>query len=370
MLFAFDDAELNTALFELRRNGTRVPMEPQAFDVLVYLVRHRDRVVSKDELMYQVWGGRFVTETAVTSRIKQIRRAVGDDGESQRVIRTLHGRGYRFVAAGTEVTAPSDLVSAAYVVGPELGEPLEPVRYTDSDGLSIAYQVSGGGDIDIVLVSGFVSHLEQDWGDSRHAHFLHRLGTMGRLIRFDKRGTGMSDRPSGLPDLETRIHDVLAVMDAVDSGRAVLFGYSEGGPMATLFAATHPERVSGLVLYGAYAKRTRGDDNPWSQSEEDRVRYAEHLVNTWDWAGDFRLRCPSADETMTAWWGRRSRRHHTVIASRPDEHECAGRHPASPAGRSCTDTGRAPARRPTDSRRGWPLSRRSHRRCPARRAAR
>ena len=307
MLFAFDDAELNTALFELRRNGTRVPMEPQAFDVLVYLVRHRDRVVSKDELMYQVWGGRFVTETAVTSRIKQIRRAVGDDGESQRVIRTLHGRGYRFVAAGTEVTAPSDLVSAAYVVGAELGEPLEPVRYTDSDGLSIAYQVSGGGDIDIVLVSGFVSHLEQDWGDSRHAHFLHRLGTMGRLIRFDKRGTGMSDRPSGLPDLETRIHDVLAVMDAVDSGRAVLFGYSEGGPMATLFAATHPERVSGLVLYGAYAKRTRGDDNPWSQSEEDRVRYAEHLVNTWDWAGDFRLRCPSADETMTAWWGRRSR---------------------------------------------------------------
>ena len=105
-------------------------MEPQAFDVLVYLVRHRDRVVSKDELMDQVWGGRFVTETAVTSRIKQIRRAVGDDGESQRVIRTLHGRGYRFVAAGAEVTAPSDLVSAAYVVGPELGEPLEPVRYT------------------------------------------------------------------------------------------------------------------------------------------------------------------------------------------------------------------------------------------------
>ena len=75
-------------------------MEPQAFDVLVYLVRHRDRVVSKDELMDQVWGGRFVSETAVTSRIKQTRRAVGDDGESQRVIRTLHGRGYRFVAAG------------------------------------------------------------------------------------------------------------------------------------------------------------------------------------------------------------------------------------------------------------------------------
>ena len=86
---------------------------------------------------------------------------------------------------------------------------------------------------------------------------------MGRLIRFDKRGTGMSDRPEGLPDLEKRMHDVLAVMDAVDSRRAVLCGYSEGGPMAILLAATHPERVSSLVLYGSYAKRTRGEGYPW-----------------------------------------------------------------------------------------------------------
>ena len=95
-----------------------------------------------------------------------------------------------------------------------------------------------------MLISGFASHLELDWADPAHAHFLHRLGSMGRLIRFDKRGTGMSDRPPGVPDLETRIHDVLAVMDAVDSQRAVLFGYSEGGPMALLMAATHPERVT------------------------------------------------------------------------------------------------------------------------------
>ena len=95
---------------------------------------------------------------------------------------------------------------------------------------------------------------------------------MGRLIRFDKRGTGMSDRPEGLPDLEKRMRDVLAVMDAVDSRRAVLCGYSEGGPMAILLAATHPERVSALVLYGSYAKRTRGQGYPWAQSEEQRRR--------------------------------------------------------------------------------------------------
>ena len=126
-----------------------------------------------------------------------------------------------------------------------------------------------------MLISGFISHLELDWEDARHAHFLHRLGSMGRLIRFDKRGTGMSDRPPGVPDLETRIHDVLAVMDAVDSRRAVLFGYSEGGPMALLMAATRPERVAALVLYAVYAKRLWSEDYPWAQTAEERAVYTD-----------------------------------------------------------------------------------------------
>ncbi|MFI7063356.1 alpha/beta fold hydrolase [Kribbella sp. NPDC050124] len=285
------DLEFDPVLFEVRRGGVPVPLEPQAFDVLAYLVSHRDRVVAKEELMDGVWGGRFVSETAVTSRIKQVRRALGDDGHSQRMIRTLHGRGYRFVA-------PVDA-----------SEPraAEPVRYTVSDGLHIAYQVSGGGDLDLVLISGFVSHLELDWADPRHAHFLHRLGTMGRLIRFDKRGTGMSDRPSGLPDLETRMHDVLAVMDAVGSQRAVLVGYSEGGPMAILCAATHPERVAGLVLYGAYAKRISSEGYPWAQTQEVWRAYTDELVNGWDWEADMRRRCPSADAPMQRWWAQRMR---------------------------------------------------------------
>jgi pimeloyl-ACP methyl ester carboxylesterase len=125
------------------------------------------------------------------------------------------------------------------------------------------------------------------------------------LIRFDKRGTGMSDRPAGVPDLETRIHDVLAVMDAAGTARAMLFGYSEGGAMATLFAATHPDRVHSLVLYGSYAKRTRGEDNPWAQTEDERRRYTDELVNAWDWGADARFRCPSADQAMQRWWARR-----------------------------------------------------------------
>jgi len=263
MVFLFDDLELDTSLFELRRGGVRVPLEPQVFSVLAYLVAHRDRVVSKEELMDEVWGGRFVSETAVTSRIKQARRALGDDGKSQRVIRTVHARGYRFVAD----TVVRDMRAKPT---PQVSRPPAPVRYVVTDGLHIAYQVTGHGDRDIVLVPGFVSHLELDWDDPRHARFLDRLASFGRLIRFDKRGTGMSDRPEGLPDLETRMHDVLAVMDAAGSQRAVLFGYSEGGPMATLFAAAHPDRVEALVLYGGYAKRVRSRDYPWAPTREER----------------------------------------------------------------------------------------------------
>ena len=104
MSLRFAELELDLALFELRRDGERIPLEPQAFDVLVYLINHRDRIVSKEELMDEIWGGRFVSEAAVTSRIKQARRAVGDDGQAQRVIKTLHGRGYHFVAPVTEDT--------------------------------------------------------------------------------------------------------------------------------------------------------------------------------------------------------------------------------------------------------------------------
>jgi pimeloyl-ACP methyl ester carboxylesterase len=305
VILRFDDLELDLSVFELRRRGVRVPMEPQAFDVLAYLVTHRERTVAKEELMDAVWGGRFVTETAVTSRIKQVRRAVGDDGQAQRVVRTVHGRGYHFVAATEEATREAQ---------PEVaGRPVEsvrdrgPVRYAKSDGLSIAYQVTGEGERDLVLVPGFVSHLELDWADPRHAHFLERLSSLGRLIRFDKRGTGLSDRPDGLPDLEIRMHDVLGVMDAAGSERAVLFGYSEGGPMATLFAAAHPARVEALVLYGAYAKRLRTPDYPWAPTAEERSRYADRLAGEWSWEADLRLMCPSADDDMARWWGQRAR---------------------------------------------------------------
>ena len=313
MRYEFEDFELDTDAFELRRAGEPVRVERQVFDVLLHLVRHRDRVVTKEELLDEVWGDRFVSESALTSRLKAARRALGDDGRRQRCIRTVHGRGYRFVAPTDE---PTDARRGTSAARPPTGadedaaiaaDAASPIRYTQTDDLNIAYQITGVGDVDLVLVAGFVSHLMLDWTERRHAHFLHRLGRFSRLIRFDKRGTGMSDRPGALPDLETRMADVGAVMDAARSERAVLFGYSEGGPMSILYAATYPERVHALVIYSSYARRIWAPDYPWGFRPEERARYAEQLERDWAWEADMRHMCPNADEELARWWGERCR---------------------------------------------------------------
>jgi len=182
------------------------------------------------------------------------------------------------------------------------------VRYARSGDVNIAYQVVGEGPMDLVLVPGFISHLELDWADPHSAHFLRRLASFSRLIRFDKRGTGLSDRPGGLPDLETRMDDVRAVLDAVGSERAALFGYSEGGPMSILFAGTYPERTTALVLYGTYAKRRDPDDDyPWAPTWAERRAYADQVERDWGWEADMHRMSPSADEAMGRWWAARAR---------------------------------------------------------------
>ena len=117
----------------------------------------------------------------------------------------------------------------------------------------------------------------------------------------------MSDRPGALPDLETRMGDVVAVMDAARSAQTVLFGYSEGGPMSILYAASHPERVHGLIIYSSYARRLRAPDYPWGYRPDERARYAEQLEQDWAWEADMRHMCPNADEELAQWWGKRCR---------------------------------------------------------------
>ena len=183
-----------------------------------------------------------------------------------------------------------------------------PIRYARSGDVNIAYQVTGDGPLDLVLIHGFFSHLEVDWELPTLAHFHDRLGSFSRLIRLDKRGTGLSDRGVGLPDFETRMDDVRAVMDAAGSTSAALCGYSEGGPMSVLFAATYPERVRALVLYSTYAKRCYPDDEyPWAPTWEERVRVAEQLERDWGESVDLSTMWPSAGPAEAAWFQRRGR---------------------------------------------------------------
>ena len=137
-------------------------------------------------------------------------------------------------------------------------------EYARSGELHIAYQVVGEGPLDLVYVPGWVSNVERAWEEPTLARFLGRLATFSRLIAFDKRGTGLSDRvpPASLPSLEERMDDLRAVMDAAGSQRAAVFGFSEGGNLGVLFAASHPERTRALVPFGTFAKRLRSPDYP------------------------------------------------------------------------------------------------------------
>jgi pimeloyl-ACP methyl ester carboxylesterase len=145
-------------------------------------------------------------------------------------------------------------------------------RYAKSGELNIAYQVTGDGPRDLVYVPGWVSNIELMWDDPVLAGILRRLGSFARLITFDKRGTGQSDRlpEAELPGLDERMDDLRAVMDAVGSERATLLGHSEGGNLSTLFAATYPDRVEGLILVATYASRVRSEDYPWAPTAEER----------------------------------------------------------------------------------------------------
>jgi pimeloyl-ACP methyl ester carboxylesterase len=161
---------------------------------------------------------------------------------------------------------------------------MEPeTRYARSEDLHIAYQVVGQGSSDLVLVPPFVSHVELYWEEPLVARFLTRLASFSRLILFDKRGTGLSDRvpPDRLPTLEQRMDDVRAVMDAAGSERAALFGPSEGGPMSALFAATYPERTSALILYGTLASTIRDASYPWPMDPAERRTVIEAIPKHW-----------------------------------------------------------------------------------------
>jgi pimeloyl-ACP methyl ester carboxylesterase len=177
-------------------------------------------------------------------------------------------------------------------------------QYVKNGGVNIAYQVFGSGAIDLVFVSGWVSNLEFAWQEPSYARFFELLGSFARVIMFDKRGTGLSDSDGRPPSLEQRMEDLCAVMDAVGCERAALLGNSEGGSMAMLFAATHPQRTSALVLAGAFAKRIWSPDYPWAPTPEQRQHFFDMIKNNWGGTVDVGDICPSraGDPAFAAWY--------------------------------------------------------------------
>lgn len=250
---------LDTDRYLLERDGESVHVEPQVFDVLAHLVANRDRVVTKEELLDEVWGDRFVGESTLASRIKDARRILGDDGSRQEWIRTVHGRGYHFVG-GVEALEPSgpdpsrDLGGAS----PELDQRIH--FCTAADGTRLAYATIGTGP-PLVRAAHWITHLDYDWHSPVWRHWLEGLAAGRMLIRYDERGCGMSDHDPGEITFDTFVDDLETVVDACGLETFPLVGVSQGGPVAIDYAHRHPERVEKLILIGSYAQGRgfRGD---------------------------------------------------------------------------------------------------------------
>jgi pimeloyl-ACP methyl ester carboxylesterase len=179
-------------------------------------------------------------------------------------------------------------------------------HYADSGGVNIAYQVHGDGPLDLLLVPGFVSHAELLTEEPGIGRFFRRLTSFSRLVVFDKRGQGLSDRPGSPPTLEESMDDLEAVMEAAGCERPAIFGISEGGPMSALFAATHPERVSSLVLFGTFARMLEAPDFPHGVSEQALDRWSEIIRRDWGGPVALSLWAPSrlGDREFERWWAR------------------------------------------------------------------
>jgi DNA-binding winged helix-turn-helix (wHTH) protein/alpha-beta hydrolase superfamily lysophospholipase len=253
VLFLFEDFALDSERRELRAGGAMIPVEPQVFDILVHLVENRDRVVSKDDLIASIWRGRIVSESTLDSRINAVRKAVGDSGGQQRLVRTMSRKGFRFVGEVIPTKPGKRQASSTATLQQE-------VRFcTASDGVRIAYALAGQGP-PLVKAANWLNHLEYDWQSPIWRGLLHELATEHQLVRYDERGNGLSDWDVDDISFEAFVRDLESVVEAAGLDRFALFGMSQGCAVSIVYAIRHPERVSHLVLYGGFARgRARRD---------------------------------------------------------------------------------------------------------------
>ncbi|MDH3231637.1 MAG: alpha/beta fold hydrolase [Alphaproteobacteria bacterium] len=268
MILRFEDCELDTGRYEMRRGGRPVHVEPQVFDLLCLLVEHRDRVVSKDELFEKIWAGRIVSDATLGSRINAARKAIGDNGKDQRLIRTAPRRGFRFIGTidGDEVAPPDS--GSENALRQDIRFCLAP------DGVRIAYATVGDGP-PLVKAANWLNHLEYDWENVLWRPRLERLAEGRRLVRYDARGSGLSDWEGADISFDAFVQDLETVVDSLGLERFALWGLSQGCPVSVAYATRHAERVSHLILLGGYV---RGRDRRNDPAESEKAAALRTLI--------------------------------------------------------------------------------------------
>lgn len=248
MRYAFANCVLDTETYALARDGEAVPVEPQVFDLLALLAEMGGKLVSRDLLVERVWQGRIVSEATIAARINAARRAVGDTGKTQAIIRTIPRRGIELAVA---VTADAGAAAARVQEPPTAGQT---IRYTTSgDGTQLAFALSGDGP-PLLRAAHHVSHLELDWASRFWRPQFDALGARHRLIRYDIRGTGLSDDATEVDDISHHVADLAAVADASGLDQFPILANLNGAATAIRFAAEQPDRVSRLVIQEGYAR--------------------------------------------------------------------------------------------------------------------
>jgi DNA-binding winged helix-turn-helix (wHTH) protein/alpha-beta hydrolase superfamily lysophospholipase len=256
MQYRFDRYILDAARRELHDGGKPVPVEPQVFDLLEFLIKNRGRVVSRDDVIEGVWGGRIVSESTLATRINAARKAIGDDGSAQRLIKTVARKGFRFVADVEETEG-----NASAPTAPSASASQSITFCRTSDGVNVAIGTSGKGPA-LLKTANWLNHLEYDWQSPVWSPMLRRLAARFQFIRYDGRGNGLADHDVDDISFAGFERDLAAVVDNLKLERFNLLGLSQGAASAITYAVAHPERVSKLILYGAYARGRNKRGNP------------------------------------------------------------------------------------------------------------
>lgn len=299
MVYRFGEFTLDPLTYDLQCDGEPIPVEPQVFGVLNFLIENHDRVVSKDELIDAVWDGRIVSDATLSSRISAARTAIGDTGRDQNIIRTIPRRGFRFVAAVSADTVTDKSVSVET-------ETPQTIRYcTTDDGVQLAYSFAGAGPT-LLKVANWINHLEFDWTSPMWGDLLREFARYRQLLRYDSRGVGLSDWEVGDINFDLLVEDFEAVIDASGVETFALLGISQGAAVAIDYAARNPGRVTHLVLWGGFARGRRQRGNPEDQAESE----AFITLMRQGWGKEkspFRrmfasLYLPEANDEQIKWW--------------------------------------------------------------------